>query len=82
MPHEAPDLDWSAPAEQDWGEPAAAAAGAIPAASVPVEAAPFSVPPATDDWATEVAQEQWSAGQPQAVPAAPAPNWGGSSGWD
>lgn len=78
VPHEAPDLDWSAGADQDWAEPAPAAAVAPAAAA----AAPFAPPPAADDWAAEVAQEQWSSGQPQAAPAAAQPNWGGSSSWD
>lgn len=73
VPHEAPDLDWNAGADQDWAE----AAPVVP----PVVAASF-VPPATDDWAAEVAQEQWSAGQPPAAAPAPQPNWGGSANWD
>ncbi|XP_060522833.1 small ribosomal subunit protein uS2 [Cylas formicarius] len=73
--HEAPDLEWSAGNDQDWAEPAAAAA--------PVAAAPFAPAPATEDWATEVAQaqEQWTATNQAAAPAAQ-PNWGGASGWD
>lgn len=84
VPHEAPDLDWNTGGDQDWAE-VAPAAPAAPAAAAAAAAAPFAPPPATDDWAAEVAQEQWSAGQPAAVAAAPAPaqpNWGGSSSWD
>jgi len=77
VPHEAPDLDWtaSATADQDWAEPV------VPSA-VPAAAAPFAPPAATDDWATEVAQEQWGAGQPAAVAPAATPNWAGASNWD
>lgn len=50
-----------------------------------VAAAPFAPAtagaPATDDWAAEVAQEQWNAGQPPAA-ATQQPNWGGAATWD
>lgn len=77
MSHEPADLDWNAGADQDWAE------AVVPAAAAPVAAAAssFAPPPAADDWAAEVAQEQWS-GQPQVAPASTTPNWGGSSNWD
>lgn len=69
---EGQDTDWNTIETTDW------AAEVTPVA--PVAAAPPYVGPATDDWATEVAQEtQWSA-QPAPAPA-PAPNWAGSSDW-
>jgi small subunit ribosomal protein SAe len=84
VPHEAPDLDWNAGAgtDQDWAEPVAPAVPA--AAATATAAAPFAPPPAADDWAAEVAQEQWGAAPPAAAPvvAQPAPNWGGASNWD
>ncbi|XP_066140433.1 small ribosomal subunit protein uS2 [Euwallacea fornicatus] len=75
VPHETQELEWNASGEPDWTEatPAAPAAAAAPVA--------FAPPPAADDWATEVAQEQWSA-QPQATTPSQQPNWGGSSSWD
>ncbi|XP_050298447.1 40S ribosomal protein SA [Anthonomus grandis grandis] len=79
VPHEAPDIDWSAGGADEWAEPAPAAPAAV-AGGAPAAAAQFAPPPATDDWAAEVAQEQWSA-QPQAASGAQ-PNWGGPSNWD
>lgn len=69
-PLEGQDTDWNTVETTDW------AADVAPV--VPVPAPAFNVAGPTDDWAAEVAQEQWSA-QPQ--PPAPAPNWGGSSDW-
>nr|CAH7746662.1 unnamed protein product [Callosobruchus chinensis] len=71
-PIDTQDLDWNTTETTDWAPEAAVAPPAAPIAG----AAPaFAV--ATDDWATEVAQEQWT-NQPQ---QAAAPNWGGSSDW-
>lgn len=67
-PLEAPDLDWTTTEATDWAaEPVAPVA--------PVAGAPAYV--ATDDWAAEVAQEQWSTNNTQGG----TPNWGGSSDW-
>lgn len=84
VPHEAPDIDWSTGADQDWADTTAAvpAAATAAAAAAPVAAAPFAAPPAADDWAAEVAQEQWNAGQPQPAATTQQPNWGGSATWD
>lgn len=70
-PIEPQDLDWTTTEATEWS--------AEPVAPVPpvAGAAPFAVA-ATDDWATEVAQEQWTATN---APAAPAPNWGGTTDW-
>ncbi|XP_030760625.1 40S ribosomal protein SA [Sitophilus oryzae] len=71
VPHEAPDLDWNTGGDQDWAEPAPVAPSAAPAAT------PFAAPaPAADDWASEVAKEQWSA-----APPAQQPNWGDAANW-
>lgn len=61
------DIDWAPTEPVDWAEPAA------PAVAPVAGAAPFTAP--TDDWAAEVAQEQWN------NTATPAPNWGGSTDW-
>lgn len=66
--------------EHDWATTEATEWSAEPVVPVPpVAGAPAYTVPATDDWATEVAQEQWSATNSQ--PQAPAPNWGGSADW-
>lgn len=73
-PIDTQELDWNTTETTDWtAEPAA------PVAPVASGAPAFTVG-ATDDWATEVAQEQWTASNAQASTGA-APNWGGSSDW-
>ncbi|CAG9863896.1 unnamed protein product [Phyllotreta striolata] len=68
-----PDQEWNAIETSEW-------AADVPAVA-PVAAPAFNVAgaPATDDWAAEVAQEQWSAQPPAA--AVPAPNWVSSNDW-
>uniref|UniRef100_V5I8U6 Small ribosomal subunit protein uS2 n=1 Tax=Anoplophora glabripennis TaxID=217634 RepID=V5I8U6_ANOGL len=71
-PIDTQELDWTTTETTEWT--------AEPAVPVPpVAGAPAFPTPATDDWATEVAQEQWSATNTPAQPAAP--NWGGSTDW-
>lgn len=71
-PIDTQELDWTTTEPTEWtAEPAAA----VP----PVAGTPAYPVPATDDWATEVAQEQWSATNTPAQPAAP--NWGSSTDW-
>ncbi|KAF7283090.1 stubarista 40S ribosomal protein SA [Rhynchophorus ferrugineus] len=72
--HEPAEVEWNAHADQDWAEPAPQPAAAATAAAT---VAPFAAPAPTDDWAAEVAQEQWNAGQ-QTQQA----NWAGPSNWD
>jgi len=69
-PLEGQDQDWNTIENSDW------AADVAPVAPV---VAPAFTAGTTDDWATEVAQEQWSA-QPAPAPPAAA-NWGTSSDW-
>nr|CAH7753965.1 unnamed protein product [Callosobruchus chinensis] len=71
-PIDTQDLDWNTAETTDWAPEAAVVPPAAPIAGV---APAFAV--ATDDWATELAQERWT-NQPQ---QAAAPNWGGSSDW-
>lgn len=72
-PLETQELDWATTETTEWtAEPVVAVP---PVAGVPA----YTGPVATDDWATEVAQEQWSATNSQAQPAAP--NWGGTTDW-
>ncbi|CAG9831799.1 unnamed protein product [Diabrotica balteata] len=68
-PLEGQDLDWNTTETTDWNAEVAPVA--------PVAAPAFNVG-ATQDWASEVAQEEWSTNQP-AAPAAP--NWGGANEW-
>lgn len=69
-PIESQELDWNTTETSEWvTEP-------VPATAPVPGTAPYSAP--TDDWATEVAQEQWSN---NAQSATPAPNWGGSTDW-
>lgn len=63
------DLDWNTNETTEWA--------AEPAAPVPPVTGAAQYPVVTDDWATEVAQEQWS----NNVPSTPATNWGGSTDW-
>lgn len=70
-PIDTQDLDWTTTETTEW------AAEPTPAVAAPVVPGVNPYPAATDDWATEVAQEQWS----NNAQSTAAPNWGGSTDW-
>lgn len=70
-PLDAPESDWNPTEPTDW------ASESVPPVA-PVPGATSYVAP-TEDWAAEVAQEQWN--NSTAAPAPASANWGGSADW-
>ncbi|CAH1154386.1 unnamed protein product [Phaedon cochleariae] len=79
---DAQDIDWNTPDQSDWAAevPQAAAPAAVVSGG-----ATFAPAAPAEDWAAEVAQEQWTnaaaPAQTQQPAQTAAPNWGGSNDW-